>query len=145
MDILQLVALRPENTLSATFQPASQLYLEVHSRDNSLALNLHIRAQRQLLHSNTSATRLDIAPVRLVHVVHAREVLHVGQEDVDFENVLQAGFGGFEHGGEVADALVLEEGEMVILGVRVKVMMRMNEGLRCDHRRSLRPFCRFWG
>ena len=77
------------------------------SRQNSLTLNLHIRAQRQLLNSHTRPRGLDISPVRLIGFVHGREVLHVRQENVDFENRVEAAAGGGEDGGEVADALVL--------------------------------------
>lgn len=80
---------------------------EDNSRQNSLTLNLHIRAQRQLLNRHTRPRGFHIAPVRLVGFVHGREVLHVGEEDVDFENRVEAAAGGGEDGGEVADALVL--------------------------------------
>lgn len=67
-------------------------------RQHSLTLNLHIRAQRQLLDRHTRPGGLDIAPVRLVGFVHGGEVLHVRQENVDFENRVEAAAGGREDG-----------------------------------------------
>ena len=80
---------------------------EDNSRQNSLALNLHIRAQRQLLNSHTRPRGFHISPVRFVGFVHGREVLHVRQENVDFEDRVEAAAGGGEDRGEVGDALVL--------------------------------------
>lgn len=78
-----------------------------NSPQNSLTLNLHISPQRQLLHGHTCSRGLHIVPIRLVDLVHRGEMLHVGEEDVDFEDGVEAGAGGGEDGGEVADALVL--------------------------------------
>ena len=76
-------------------------------QQDSLTFNLNIRAQRQLLHSHTRPRGLDLAPVRLVSIVHGREVLHVGEEDIDLEDGGEAAAGGGEDRGQVADALVL--------------------------------------
>ena len=51
-------------------------------------LNLHIRPQRQLENGNTGPDRLGRAVEHLViDGVHSREVLHVGQEDVDLDDL----------------------------------------------------------
>jgi len=84
-----------------------------HSRQNCLTLNLHIRPQWQLLDSDARASRFDIAPVRLVNIVHGREVLHVREENVDFEDGVEAAPSGGQYGGEVADALVLRVSKRV--------------------------------
>ena len=76
-------------------------------QQDSLTFNLNIRTQRQLLHSHTRPRRLDLAPVRLVSIVHGREVLHVGEVDVDFEDGGETASGCGEDRGQVADALVL--------------------------------------
>ena len=132
-----------------------------NSPQNSLTLNLHIRPQRQLLYRHTRSRGLHVAPIRLVHVVHRGEMLHFGEEDVDFEDGVEAGAGGGEDGGEVADALVL------LLRVRILDMclflfywcfalwcaFGMGSvgleswigSLRCGLRRCREPFCRFWG
>jgi hypothetical protein len=54
----------------------------------SSALNLNIRAQRQLIHSNASPNRLWLLGENLVvDRVHGSKVLHVGKEDVDFNDL----------------------------------------------------------
>lgn len=56
---------------------------------------------------NSRPAGLDVAPVRAVHLVHLGKVAHVGQEDVDLDDLFEAGAGGLEDGGQVLDALVL--------------------------------------
>lgn len=56
---------------------------------------------------NLRSAGLDVAPVGAVDLVHLGKVAHVGQEDVDLDDLLEAGAGGFEDGGQVLDALVL--------------------------------------
>ena len=52
-------------------------------------LNLDIRAQRQLMHRNTRPNRLRILAENLrIYLVHSGEILHVGQKDVDFDDVV---------------------------------------------------------
>lgn len=50
---------------------------------------------------------LDIAPVSAVDLVHLGKVAHVGEEDVDLDDFVEGGAGGFENGRQVLDALVL--------------------------------------
>jgi hypothetical protein len=98
--------------------PPSQL-------QRSRALDLNIRIQRQGLDSNTPKPvstsqhskgqnirpdRLDLPPVLHVHRVHIGKVVHVGQEHVDLDHLVDVGAGGFEDVGEVFDALVLPSG-----------------------------------
>ena len=51
---------------------------------------------------------LDLAPVLRVHLIHSSKVSHVGDEDIDLDDVLKGGASGLEDGAEVLDALVLE-------------------------------------
>lgn len=53
------------------------------------------------------SARLDVAPVGAVDLVHLGKVAHVGQEDVDLDDLLQASAGSLEDGRQVLDALVL--------------------------------------
>lgn len=50
---------------------------------------------------------LDVAPVGAVDLVHLGKVGHVGEEDVDLDDLLEGGAGGLEDGRQVLDALVL--------------------------------------
>jgi hypothetical protein len=62
----------------------------IHLRQNSQTLNLYIRPQRQLLNRHARPRRLHVAPVRLVDFIHSREMLHVREEHVDFEDSVEA-------------------------------------------------------
>ena len=71
-------------------------------------LNLDIRAQRQLMHRNTRPNRLRILAENLrIYLVHSGEILHVGQKDVDFDDVVDGWAGGGQDGGEVREGLFL--------------------------------------
>lgn len=52
------------------------------------------------------STGLDLAPVSFVDFVHSAEVGHIGEEDVDLDDLIDVRAGSFEHDGEVLDALV---------------------------------------
>lgn len=66
------------------------------------------RAKGQKLHrTNSRPARLDIAPVGGIDLVHFGKVIHVGEEDVDLDDLFNARASGFEDGREVLDALVL--------------------------------------
>lgn len=82
------------------------------TNNDSLTLNLNIRPQRQLLGRHARASRLHIAPVLLVGLVHLGEERHVREEDVDFGDGFEAAVGGFQDCGQVLDGAVLfdEEG-----------------------------------
>lgn len=124
-----------------------------HLRQNSLTLNLHVRPQRQLLDRHARSRGFYIAPVRFVDVVHGREVLHVGEEDVDFEDGVEACAGGGEDRGEVADALVLWVRRVRSFGYVCECLpfmwtmwVALDEGsLRCGRRRYLGPSGRYGG
>lgn len=57
---------------------------------------------------NSRSYGLDITPVGAVDLVHLGKVGHVGEEDVDLDDVVEVGAGGLEDGGQVLDALVLQ-------------------------------------
>ena len=63
----------------------------------SHTLNLHIRPKRQLKDGHTTPRWLGIfaEPLR-VHLVDGRKVLHVGDEDVDFDDFVDVGTCCFE-------------------------------------------------
>lgn len=63
--------------------------------------------RKQESKQNLRPTRLLLAPVLHIHLIHGRKVLHVSQEDGDLDDVLDRRARRFEHGGEVADTLVL--------------------------------------
>lgn len=50
---------------------------------------------------------LDLAPVLRVDLVHGGKVGHVGDEDIDLDDVLDGGASSLEDGLQVLDALVL--------------------------------------
>lgn len=105
----------------------------MRSRQHGDALDLDVGAQGQLLRGHAAAshgtsvhhrrpvcgkgeggrkrnarpTRLFLAPVLRVDLVHGREVLHVGEEHVDLDDVIDGRARGLEHVGQVLDALVL--------------------------------------
>jgi hypothetical protein len=89
---LQL-AFRPVIFKESVRQPqgtTTNRVINQHLRQNSLTLDLHIRPQRQLLNSHARPRRLHITPVRLVDIVHGREMLHVREKHVDFEDGVEA-------------------------------------------------------
>ena len=104
----RLFALHTLSQLCPHFHKIRPSYLRQHSN----TLNLHIRPQRKLLSSNTSPTRLRLTPVLLINLVHLRKILHIIDEDVDFHDVFDCGPGGFEDGGEIFYALVLQNGQL---------------------------------
>lgn len=56
---------------------------------------------------NSRSAGLDIAPVLHVNGVHLSKVIHVGQEDIDLDDLCDIGAGLLEDVGQVLDALVL--------------------------------------
>lgn len=54
--------------------------------------------------------RLDIAPVLRINFVHCGKVVHVGEKNVHFYNVLNGCAGRLEHNSQVLDDFVLEAG-----------------------------------
>lgn len=63
--------------------------------------------ERHFSVGNSRPSRLNLAPVVLVHLVHLGVVLEVRQEDVDLDNIVNAGAGLLQNSTEVADNLVL--------------------------------------
>jgi hypothetical protein len=51
--------------------------------------------------------RLHIAPVRRIHLIHLGKVLHIGEKDIDLDDVLETRSCRFQDGAQVLDALVL--------------------------------------
>ena len=75
----------------------------------SRQLNLNIRAKRELMHGNTSPARLWLLWEKgIVDFIHSSEVLHVGEKDVDFNDVVDTASCCFEHFGEVGQGLFLQ-------------------------------------
>lgn len=60
-----------------------------------------------MTNANIRPDGLDLPPVLLVHRVHLGKVVHVGQEHVDLDHLVDVGARRFEDVGEVLDALVL--------------------------------------
>jgi hypothetical protein len=92
------------------------------ANNNSLTLNLDIRPQRQLLGRHARASRLHAAPVLLVGLVHFAKERHVREEDVDFEDGVEAAAGGLQDCGQVLDGAVLflaSKNTVLVLGVCV--------------------------
>jgi hypothetical protein len=56
---------------------------------------------------NSRPARLHITPVLHVDRVHLGEVIHVGQEDIDLDDLVDIGTGFLENVAQVLDALVL--------------------------------------
>lgn len=50
---------------------------------------------------------LNITPVLHVNLIHGSKVVHVGQKDVDLDNMVDSGASSLENGSQVLDALVL--------------------------------------
>jgi hypothetical protein len=64
--------------------------------------------QRQLINSNTSPDRLGLLTEKaILDFVHSREILHVGQEDIHFNHIVNGGPSGVEDCGEVFEGLFL--------------------------------------
>jgi hypothetical protein len=83
---------------------------------------------------NSRSAGLDLAPVGAVDLVHLGKVGHVGQEDVDLDDLVERGAGGFENGRQVLDALMLWN---VSVGVALDSIQGLN--VRCEpgcHRES---------
>merc|ERR1712130_999882 len=70
------------------------------------AFDLDVGSAWELLRCNACAARLLLAPVLSVHFVHSREILHVGQEDVDLHDILNGCPRCFKDVCKVLDALV---------------------------------------
>ncbi len=71
-------------------------------------LNLHIRPQRKLIHRHTSPDRLRVLIKEpLIHLIHSREILHVGEEDVNFDRVVNMRAGCLKDRREVLETLLL--------------------------------------
>lgn len=72
------------------------------------ALYLDVCVERQLLHSHAGPHRLRLPREELIiRLVHDREVVHRGDEDVDLQDMLQTAPGLFEHGRDVLEDLSL--------------------------------------
>jgi hypothetical protein len=56
---------------------------------------------------NSRSARLDVSPVRGVDLIHLGKVVHVGQEDVDLDDIAEIGSGSLKDCAQVLDALVL--------------------------------------
>ena len=107
--VISASAHQPHPSLSpnSSYESPADKRKSKNLRQYSLTLNLHVRPQRQLLDRHTSPRRLHIPPVRLVHFVHSREMLHIRQENIHLEDSVDRGAGSGEDRGEVKDALVL--------------------------------------
>jgi hypothetical protein len=57
--------------------------------------------------NNSRPGRLNLAPIVLVHLVHLGVILEIRQEDVDLDNIVDAGAGLLQNSTEVADDLML--------------------------------------
>lgn len=51
---------------------------------------------------------LDVAPVLFIDLIHLRKVPHIGEEDVDLDDILQRRAGGLKNRFKIGNALVLE-------------------------------------
>ena len=71
------------------------------------ALNLNIRAHRQLLNRHTRSCWQRAREELQVSRIHSIKVLHGRDEDVDFDHVVQGGTAGFENVFEVGEGLDL--------------------------------------
>ena len=56
---------------------------------------------------NSRPAGLNIAPVGGVDLVHGSKVVHVGEEDIDLDDVVNGGASSLQDGSQVLDALVL--------------------------------------
>lgn len=66
------------------------------------------------------SARFHIPPVLGVDFVHLRKVGHIGQEDVDFDRVVDSGTCGLQDRGEILDALVLR----LVSGITLRWVFR---------------------
>ena len=89
------------------------------------ALNLNIGAQRQFLDANASAClhKLDherhllnscctywllVSQESNIHLIHCTKVGHVGEVNVELDDIIETAAGSLEHGLEVVHDLFLE-------------------------------------
>jgi hypothetical protein len=71
-------------------------------------LNLNIRPHRQLVHRHTSPARLRLLREKgSVLLIHSSEVLHIGQEDINFDDIIDAAPGCLKNFGEIGECLFL--------------------------------------
>lgn len=72
------------------------------------ALNLNISSKRQLVNRNAGPAGFRFLVEDLsIDFVHRGKVLHVRQEDVDFDDVANAASGGIQHCAEIGQRLSL--------------------------------------
>jgi hypothetical protein len=81
----------------------SPFHFEIHPLLQSNALNLNKHSLGQLVHGNTAAGRL-VHKELLIGSVHLSKVGHIGQEDVDLDNLGHLGTGGGQDGLDVVAA-----------------------------------------
>lgn len=66
--------------------------------------NFDVSTQRQLMHSNTSPHGLWIFGEEFsVHIIHGREIFHVGEKNVHFNHVIDAASCGGEDSTEILE------------------------------------------
>lgn len=56
---------------------------------------------------NSRPSRFHISPICHVHLIHRREIIHIGQKDIDFDDVIDIRPRGGEDGCEIGYTLVL--------------------------------------
>lgn len=100
---------------------------------NSLKLDVGVLWER--LNSNTAASRLVGEPLAVL-LVHGSKVVHVIEEDVDFDNLVDVRTSSHENGLEVADAssgLLLDGAlDQVALGVKMNLARAIDCRWRLD-------------
>lgn len=93
---------------------------------NSYALNFHIDVQWKGLDRHATlpcqsafsmgstkaphsrSRRLDVAPISAINFIHRSKVIHVREEDVHLDHLVNRGTGAFQYRGQVLDALMLK-------------------------------------
>jgi hypothetical protein len=79
-----------------------------HTLLMSRALNLNISSQGQLMNSDTSPARLRfLVEYFIIDHVDGSKVIHVRQEYVDFDDVVDAASGRIQNGAEIGQGLSL--------------------------------------
>lgn len=75
----------------------------------SCTFNLHIGPEWQLVYRNASPDRLGILMEEFcIDFVHGCKILHVGKENVDFDNIVKTTASGLQHRLEVQNCLFLD-------------------------------------
>lgn len=81
--------------------------LQPHNCDSQSSAHFFTHSNESIIRDDSRSARFLLPPILHINLIHRREILHIRDEDVDFDDVVDRGSCSFEDCGEVFDALVL--------------------------------------